>query len=201
MKKYLVTGFVILLPLALTFWVTLFVVGLLTDPFIGIARKALELFGLQSIHILEPASKLLALILFFGVVIGIGAVARYFLFKYLMQISDAILHRIPLINTVYKTSQEFIQTLMTSSGQAFKRVVLVPFPHQGALALGFVTHEDNEVDGKISVLVPTSPFPTSGFILMYKKEEILPTDMTIEEAMRYVLSCGVLMTPMQKEPS
>jgi uncharacterized membrane protein len=199
MKKYLITGLVVLLPLALTFWVTLFVIGLLTDPFIGVARNVLGWVGLGSSTILEAASTLLAIILFFGIVIGIGAVGRHFFFKYLMQFSDAILHRIPLINTVYKTSQEFIQTLMTSSSQSFKRVVLVPFPHKEAKALGFVTREDIGMEGKVSVLVPTSPLPTSGFLLMYKKEEIVETTMTVEEAMRYILSCGVLMTPAQKD--
>ncbi len=198
MKKHFVTGLVVLLPLALTFWIVTFVIGLLTDPFVGIAEVLLTNLAVQRPEVIEYGSKLLALVFLLLLIIGIGAIGRYFFFKYLMKLSDAILHRIPLISTVYKTSQEFIHTVMTGSNQSFKQVVLVPFPHANAWCIGLVTRDDFEIDGRLAVFVPTTPNPTSGFLVMYKKEEMRHVDMKVEEALRYVLSCGVLLSPAQK---
>src|SRR5438105_9710784 len=120
MRKYFATGLVILLPLALTFWIVSFVIGILTDPFLGLSEALLGAFGVHSREVLAYGGKLLALVFLLCLITGIGAIGRYFLFKYLIFLSDAILHRIPFINTVYKTSQEFIQTIFTTSKQSFK---------------------------------------------------------------------------------
>lgn len=201
MRKYFATGLVILLPLALTFWIVSFVIGILTDPFLGLSEALLGAFGVHSREVLAYGGKLLALIFLLCLIIGIGAIGRYFLFKYLIILSDAILHRIPFINTVYKTSQEFINTIFTTSKQSFKQVVLAPFPHPEALSLGLVTREDVEVEGRVSVFVPTTPNPTSGFLLMYKKEQLIYLDMKTDEALRYILSCGILASPDEKNSS
>lgn len=198
MKKYFVAGLVALLPLALTLWIVSFIIHLLTDPFRGLAETVLKALGMSP-ALLEFASMLLALVVLIIFIMVIGAIGRYFLFKYLIKISDAILHRIPIISTVYKTSQEFIQTVMTSSSQSFQQVVLVPFPHASCLSVGLVTRDDFEIAEKIPVFIPTTPNPTSGFLVMFRKEEMIPIEMKTEEALRYVLSCGVLLSPMQKE--
>ncbi len=198
MKKYFVTGLVVLLPLALTYWIISFILGVLTDPFTGISSTALKLFGIHAKEILDPASKVLALLLLFGLIISIGAIGRYFFFKYLLEISDAILHRIPIVNSVYKTSQELIQSVFKSDSTSFKQVVFVPFPHPGAFAVGFVTQEE-ALNGRVAVFVPTTPNPTTGFLLMFEKSEIIPLEMKVEEAFRYIISCGVLMPQIQKQ--
>lgn len=197
MKKYFVTGLVVLLPLALTYWVVSFILGVLTEPFTGIAGAALKLFGVQSKEALDIGEKFLALALLFGVIITIGAIGRYFLFKYLLQLSDAILHRIPVVSSVYKTSQELIQSVFKQDSTSFKQVVFVPFPHPGSLTVGLVTQEE-ALDGRMAVFIPTTPNPTSGFLLMYRKEDVIALDMKVEEALRYIISCGVLMPQVQK---
>lgn len=197
MKKYFVTGLVVLLPLALTYWIVSFILGVLTEPFTGISVAALHLLGLHAPEIVEPISKLLALCLLFGLIISIGAIGRYFLFKYLLQLSDAILHRIPIVNLVYKTSQELIQSVFKQDSTSFKQVVFVPFPHPGCMVVGFVTQEEG-LEGRMAVFVPTTPNPTTGFLLMYRKEEVHVLDMKVEDALRYVISCGVLMPQIQK---
>src|ERR1700685_808203 len=111
MKKYFVTGLVVLLPLALTFWIVSFILGLLTEPFLGVAEAVLKAFDITSREALDLGSTFLALVFLFLLIITIGAIGRYFFFKYLIQLSDAILHRIPLISPVYKTSKELIQTV------------------------------------------------------------------------------------------
>ncbi len=197
MKKYFVTGLVVLLPLALTYWVVSFILGVLTEPFTGIAGATLKLFGVQSKEALELGEKLLSLVLLFALIIGIGAIGRYFFFKYLLQLSDAILHRIPVVSAVYKTSQELIQSVFKQDSTSFRRVVFVPFPHAGSYTVGLVTQEET-FDGRMAVFIPTTPNPTSGFLLMFNKDEVTAVDMKVEEALRYVISCGVLMPEVQK---
>jgi len=115
-----------------------------------------------------------------------------------MKIGDTILHNIPVISTVYKTSQELIQTILTTSNKSFKQVVLVPFPTPDSWSIGLVTRDDIEIEKRVAVFVPTTPNPTSGFLVMFTRDQIIPLDMKVEEALRYVISCGVLMTPIRK---
>ncbi len=197
-KKYFATGLVVLLPLALTFWIISFILGVLSDPFTGIAVGILKLLGVQTREALDFGGKILALVMLFGLIISIGAIGRYFFFKYLLEFSDAILHRIPIVSSVYKTTQEFIQSVFKKDSTSFKQVVLVPFPHPGALVVGFVTQEES-LEGRIAVFVPTTPNPTTGFLLMYRKEDVTVLDMKVEEALRFIISCGVLLPQIQKD--
>jgi len=206
MKKYFGTGLVVLLPLALTFWIVSFIIGILTTPFLGIAQALLKAVGLHDVsflflspeQVISYSSTILVLIFLFLVIIGIGAIGRHIFFKYLMKISDKILHKIPIISTVYKTSQELIQTILTSSNKSFKQVVMVPFPTAESWCIGLVTRDDMDEENRIAVFVPTTPNPTSGFLVMFQRDQVVPLDMKVEEALRYVISCGVLLTPIRK---
>lgn len=199
MKKYFVTGLVVLLPLALTYWVMSFILGVLTDPFTGIAAATLKLLGVESPEALEFGKKVLSLVFLFAIIITIGAIGRYFLFKYLLQLSDAILHRIPVVSSVYKTSQDLIQSVFKQDSTSFKQVVFVPFPHPGSYTVGLVTQEEG-LEGRMAVFIPTTPNPTSGFLLMFHKDQVIPLNMKVEDALRYVISCGVLLPEVQKSP-
>lgn len=206
MKKYFATGVVVLLPLALTFWIISFIIGVLTTPFLGIAEAILSAIGLNNVsflflssqQVLEYASTILVLLFLFGIILAIGAVGRHFFFKYLMMFGDKIMHKIPVISTVYKTSQELIQTILTTSNKSFKQVVMVPFPTPQSYCIGLVTRDDEEMGDRIAVFVPTTPNPTSGFLVMYQRDQVVAIDMKVEEALRYVISCGVLLTPIRK---
>jgi uncharacterized membrane protein len=206
MKKQFLTGMIVLLPIALTFWIVSFIVEVLTKPFLGIAEQILSALGLKDVsflflsanQVLDYSSKILILTFLFAIIVVIGAIGRHFFFKYLLKIGDAILHRIPLISTVYKTSQELIQTVFASTNKSFKQVVLVPYPNENSWCIGLVTRDDFELENKAAVFVPTTPNPTSGFLIMYDKSKIVPLDMKVEEALRYIISCGVLLTPIRK---
>ncbi len=206
MKKYFASGVVVLLPLALTFWIVSFIIGVLTTPFLGIAATILAALGLHNVsflflspeQVLQFASTLLVLIFLIFFILGIGAIGRHFFFKYVMKLSDALLHKIPVISTVYKTSQELIQTILTTSNKSFKQVVLVPFPTAESWCIGLVTRDDEEMENRIAVFVPTTPNPTSGFLVLFNRDQVVPLDMKVEEALRYVISCGVLLTPIRK---
>lgn len=206
MKKHFITGLVILLPLAVTIGVVIFIVNFLTQPFVGMMTNFLAQFDVlnQPILFLSPSqvirygSQLLILLLLFGATLFLGLIARWFFFKSLINISDAILHRIPLVNKVYKTTQEIIRTIFDQDKNSFQQVVMVPFPKAGSYAVGLVSRESPKIcadaaGGELySVLIPTTPNPTTGFLLMYKREEMIFLNMKPEDAIKYIVSCGVI---------
>lgn len=206
MKKYFITGLVILLPLAVTIAIVLFIVNFLTKPFIGIVSSFLKDFHILNKGILFMSneqvvlygSKLLILICLFLFTLLLGMIARWFFFKSLISLSDKVLHRIPLINTVYKTTQEIIKTIFVTDKTSFQQVVMVPFPKEGSFVMGLVSRDSPEVCSEkagselVSVLVPTTPNPTTGFLLMYKKSDLIHLDLKPEHAIKYIVSCGVI---------
>lgn len=199
MKKYLLTGFVILLPLALTIAFIAFLVNLLTGPFVGIVSTLLSPLHIvfkEHSTILLRTSQLVVLIFLFLFTIGLGYCAR--LFKP-MTILDYILLRIPFINTVYKTTSDLIKNVFASEKNAFKQVVMVPFPKPGMFVLGFVAREappncSEAVNQElVSVFIPTTPNPTTGFVLMYKKSDLIFVDMSANDAVKYIVSLGLII--------
>ena len=212
MKKYFITGLAILLPLAVTIAVVVFVVNFLTRPFIGLVTKLLLHTRISEIGFLflTPAqvicygSRLIILIGLLLVTVGLGFLARWFIFNSLIRLSDKILRKIPLVNKVYKTTQEIIKTLFASDKDSFKQVVMAPFPSRGIHSLGLVSRESPQTceeaagSGLISVFIPTTPNPTTGFLLMFKKEDLIFLDMKTEDAVKYIVSCGVIV-PQREE--
>jgi len=206
MKKYFITGLVILLPLAVTIAIVVFIVNFLTKPFIGVVSSFLKSHNIMYKRFLFMSdeqlilygSKLLILTCLVVFTLLLGMIARWFFFKALISMSDKILHRIPLINKVYKTTQEIIKTIFVTDKGSFKQVVMVPFPKGGSYVMGLVSRESPKVcsdkaGGELfSVLVPTTPNPTTGFLLMYKKEDIIFLDLKPEQAIKYIVSCGVI---------
>lgn len=208
MKKYFLTGLVLLLPLVLTIAIVVFVVNLFTKPFVGVVSGLFSSLGLfqQGIWFLsaERLSRLVAeisiLALLFLLIVGIGAIARWFFIHWIIRLGDYILHRIPFVNSIYKTSQEVIKTIFTTETKSFKQVVLVPFPSLESKSIGLVTREEIEVNGvmRVAVFVPTTPNPTSGFLMFYEPKDLVYLDMPVEEAFKYVISCGVIIAPFRK---
>jgi uncharacterized membrane protein len=212
MKKHLITGLVILLPVALTILIVAFFFNLLTDPFVGAIKGLLNYLGILKSGFLfltadEAQSllgKLLVLVFLVGFTVLLGALTRWFFIRYVLKFWDYILHRIPIVSPIYKISQDVINTLLASDTNSFKQVVMVPFPHAKTYSIGFVTRDDMPAlptsDGKsmVAVFVPTAPNPTSGFLMSYDEKEILYLDMKIEEAFKCIVSCGVLLTPFKQ---
>jgi len=213
MKKYFITGLVILLPLAVTIALVIFIVNFLTQPFIGFVTEFLEgtnivkrgFLFLTPEQLIRTTSQLLILISLFLFTILLGMFARWVFFKTIIHYSDEILHRIPLVNKVYKTSQEIIKTLFVTDKSSFKQVVMVPYPKQGTYVLGLISRQSPEICSEgvgsklYSVLIPTTPNPTTGFLIMYKEEEIIFLDMKPEDAIKYIVSCGVITPEHQPQ--
>lgn len=205
MKKHFVTGLVILLPVAVTVAILVFIINFLTKPFMGLVVSTLgkmELLQASSIFrsetVIRYMSQFLILISLFLFTLILGMVTRWFFTSALIRLGDMILHRIPIVNTVYKTSQEIIRTLFASNKNSFKQVVMVPFPTDTTYMLGLVSSESPKIcsdltdEGLVSVLVPTTPNPTTGFLMMCRRCDLIFIDMKIEDAIKYIVSCGVI---------
>lgn len=200
MKKYFITGLVILLPLAVTIAIVTFIINFITSPFIGTIEHFLESYNWfvkykVFIHFILQVTLLISLFL---MTVLLGFLAKIVAFKSLLSIYEYFLHRIPIIKTVYKATQQVIKTIFGTSSRSFKQVVMVPFPIAGAYSIGFVSSpasplcEQTLGTSLISVFMPTTPNPTSGFLMMYRTEEVIFLDMKIEDALKYIISCGVI---------
>lgn len=212
MKKYFITGLAILLPLTVTIAIIVFIVNFLTKPFMGIVTKFLShtKFGEISFYFLSPeqviryGSQIIILIGLFLITLLIGYITRWFFIKSLINLSDKILHKIPIVNKVYKTTQEIIKTLFITDKDSFKQVVLAPFPSEETYSIGLVSRKSPKAcsDAKeadlISVFIPTTPNPTSGFLLMFRREDLIFLDIKTEDAIKYIVSCGVIVPPEDK---
>jgi uncharacterized membrane protein len=144
-------------------------------------------------------SQIIILILLFFVTVSLGIIARWFFFHYLVRLWEQILAKIPFISGIYKTCQDIIYTLFVSSSNSFKKVVLVPFPSPNSHAIGLVTNDIPEINKKgpyVAVFVPTTPNPTSGFLMIFDEKDLVYLDMKVEEALKYVISCGVIPTSL-----
>lgn len=188
MKKCFLTGLVTLLPVAFTFWFVHLVLGLLTKPFTDI----LVIFWGESVPFATELSQIFVLVFLVLAALAIGFVTRRFFFDQILRWGDQLIHKIPFINKIYKTSKELIDSLFGETKTPFKQVVLIPFPYQGAYCVGLVTATAPNREDKLSVFIPTVPNPATGYIILSPKSELIFLDIPTEEAIKYVLSCGVI---------
>lgn len=203
MKKTFITGLVILLPIAVTILLVRFFFNLLTKPFVGAIGPTLAYFHLGEVHptLTYLVSQVLILVVLFLATLLIGTLTRWFFVHSLITYGERLLQRVPLISPIYNTCREVIKTIFSSQETSFKQVVLVPFPSRETLTIGFVTRDEvkglvsGEGVGRVAVFVPTTPNPTSGFLVLFKAEELVYLDMTVENAFKFIISCGVIMAP------
>lgn len=200
MKKHFLTGLVILLPLAVTIAIVAFVINFLTDPFVHLIEHFLKSAPWYQSYssVVHFALQILLVIFIFFFTVALGFLGRLIVFKSFISFYDYIIHRIPFIKTVYKATQQVIKGIFGPQNRSFKQVVMVPFPVKGAYAIGLVSSPAPSICEKtlntslVTVFVPTTPNPTSGYLMMYKPEEVIFLDMKVEDAVKYVISCGVV---------
>ena len=209
MKKYFFAGCVICLPLILTFFIISFLMNVLTQPFSGLVQFVMEHTNLIGIEgdwtylfvtqeqALRWITQILILISLFIFISLLGLIGRIFIFKYIISISEKILHRIPLINKIYKSSKELFKNILSNNSSSLTQVALVPFPKEDSFVIGFVSNEEpcsglKNPENYISIFIPTTPNPTSGFLLMYERKDVTYIDMSREDALKYIISCGVI---------
>ncbi|MDE3055142.1 MAG: DUF502 domain-containing protein [Verrucomicrobiota bacterium] len=205
MKKSLITGLLLLLPVILTLVVIQFLFDLFTEPALPLVRELLH-WGATRLQFKPPAgtdlflSRIFALILLVITIFLLGLIARWFFFRNLFTLVRRVISRIPFVKTIYQVSRDIISAIFSTDGKkAFKRPLFFPFPSKSTYALGFEAGEvTEEIQSKteatlMTVFAPTVPHPISGFLLFVPKEDTKSVAMTNEEAFKYLISCGLIL--------
>ena len=192
MKRYFITGLLIWAPLGITLWVLSFILGMM-DQSIMLLPAEWQPRNLLGVHIPGLGALFTLLVVFLT-----GLLTANFIGQRLVRWWEALLHRIPVVRPIYQSVKQISDTVFSPSGQAFRQAVLVQYPRQGSWTIGFLTgtpggeiaeHLGNDM---VSLYVPTTPNPTSGFFLMVPKTDVTELDMSVEDALKYLISMGVV---------
>ena len=192
LKKYFITGLLIWVPLGITLWVLHLLVSAM-DQTLLLLPAEFQTESWLGFHV--PG---MGVIMTFIVVLGTGLVAANFLGQHLLRFWEGVLGRIPVVKSIYNSVKQVSDTLFSSSSHAFRKALLVQYPREGSWTIAFLTGQPggdvvNHLHGEYwSVYVPTTPNPTSGFFLMMPKADVIELDMSVDEALKYVISMGVV---------
>lgn len=209
-RRYLITGLLIWVPIGITLWVLDLVVTTM-DMSLSLLPAALQPVALFGRHLPGLGAVLTVLILFVT-----GVLATNFLGQKLVTVWEGLLARIPIVRTIYSSVKQVSDTLLSPQGNAFRKALLVEYPRRGCWTIGFQTgtpadevrkrvggglpsasesgestHDASGAD-MVSIYVPTTPNPTSGFFLMVRREETIELEMSVDEALKYIVSMGVV---------
>jgi uncharacterized membrane protein len=192
-RKYFISGILILLPVMITISLILWIFEVVDNLFVTriiYATTGIDIPGL-------------GLVVTLLVILAVGALGTNIIGRRIIAFGENILDRIPLVNTIYKTLKQIVDSFGSRNKNAFQRPVLLEYPRKGIWAIAFVTGEtEGEVQQKtsdqvINVFLPTTPNPTSGFLLMIPKQDTIPLEMSVEDAVKMIISAGVV-TPLCK---
>lgn len=199
MKKYLITGLLVLVPLVITIWVLKSLIGIMDQSLLLLPEKwhPHTLFGMDI-----PG---FGVIVTFAIVFLTGIIATNFFGMQIILLWEKILQRLPVVKSIYSSVKQVSDTLFSDSGNAFRKAVLVQFPREGAWTIAFLTGTPggdvlHHLEGDyVSVFVPTTPNPTGGYFLMMPKADVIELEMSVDEALKYIISMGVV-APANKLP-
>ncbi len=192
MKRYFITGLLVLVPLVITVWVL--------KALIGTMDQSLLLLPVSW----RPETQLgfyipgIGTILTLLIVLITGMIATNFFGKRIILFWEGLLARVPVVKSIYYSVKQVSDTLFSDSGQAFHQALLIQYPRQGSWTIAFMTgHPGGDVTTHlkgdyVSVYVPTTPNPTSGFFLMMPKSDVIELDMSVDDALKYIISMGVV---------
>jgi uncharacterized membrane protein len=193
LRKWLFAGLLVIVPLAITVWVLNWVIAML-DQTLLILPGAWQPDRVIGVHI-PGFGVLLALL----ILLVVGAVTSNFVGKKLVRWGDALLGRIPVVRSIYSSVKQVSDTLFSESGNAFRTAVLIQWPREGVWSIGFVTGSPGgDVatylrEDFLSIYVPTTPNPTGGYFVMLRRSDCIELDMSVDEALKYIVSMGVVV--------
>ena len=192
MKKYFITGLLVLVPLVITFWVLSTLIHTMDQSLLLLpeAWRPKNLIGFN----VPGLGALLTLVIIFVT----GLVATNIFGRQLIILWESLLSRVPFVKTIYSSVKQVSDTLFSDSGNAFRKALLIEYPRKGTWTIAFLTGKpggdvSNHLQGEyISVYVPTTPNPTSGFFLMLPKADAIELDMSVDQALKYIISMGTV---------
>ena len=194
-KRYFITGLLIWVPLGITAWVVSLIAGA-ADQSLRLLPAAIHPHNLIGFDI-PGAGIVVTLVIIFVT----GLLAANFIGQRLVSWWEKLLARIPVVNSIYNSVKQVSDTLFSSSGNAFRQALLVQYPRTGSWTIAFLTGTpggdvvNHLTEDHVSVYVPTTPNPTSGFFLMLPRSEVIELDMDVDEALKYIISMGVVAPP------
>lgn len=194
-KRYFVTGLLIWVPLAITAWVLSLIAGI-ADQSLRLLPESMHPHNLLGFDV--PGTGVVLTLL---IILITGLLAANFIGQRLVSWWEKLLARIPVVNSIYNSVKQVSDTLFSSSGNAFRKALLVQYPRAGSWTIAFLTGTpggdvvNHLKEDHVSVYVPTTPNPTSGFFLMLPKSEVIELDMNVDEALKYIISMGVVAPP------
>ncbi len=200
LRKWLLSGLLVLVPLIITLWVLDWVVSTL-DQTLGILPASWHPDEVLGMHI--PG---LGVVFALAVVLSIGAMASNIIGNKLVHWWHALLHRIPVVRSIYSGVKQVSDTLFSERGNAFRKALLVQWPHEGMWTIAFLTGSPGGdvkrhlPEDCLNVYVPTTPNPTGGYFVMVPRSACVELDMTVDEALTHVISMGVIVPGSQKQP-
>ncbi|WP_284620333.1 DUF502 domain-containing protein [Aquabacterium humicola] len=210
MKKYLIAGLLVWMPLAITLWVLLWLYGAMDGMFLwllsGVQRAVPSGVAYDALQSLRGIP-FLGVFVMVGLLLGTGIFATNMFGQWWLRQWDSALGRIPIVKSIYNSVKQVSDTLFSSDGNAFREAVLVQYPHQGSWTIAFVTGRPggevaSHLAGEhVSLYVPTTPNPTSGFFLMMPRANVRPLQMSVDEALKYIISMGVVAPPPPAPPA
>lgn len=192
LRRYLVAGLLVWIPIGVTLLIIKFLVDLMDQTLLLLPDR------LQPEAVFGFRIPGLGLVLTAAVVLATGVVVTNLFGRRLVRLGERLLARIPLVRSIYSSVKQVTETLFSSTGQSFRKVVMVPYPHPGSWTLGFVTgvggDETRTKSGRevMNVFVPTTPNPTSGFFLMVPREDLIELDMSVDDGLKMLISGGVV---------
>ncbi|WP_377160958.1 DUF502 domain-containing protein [Roseateles sp. UC29_93] len=207
MRKYIITGLLVWLPLAITVWVLLWVLGMIDGVFMWLLSAVGAVLPLAAQESLKQLHDIpgLGVVVMVALLMLTGMFVANIFGQWWLRQWDRLLYKIPIVKSIYSSVKQVSDTLFSSSGNAFREAVLVPYPHQGSWTIAFVTGTPRgevaqqlgtlsgaEADEHVALYVPTTPNPTSGFFLMMPRAQLRPLAMSVDEALKYIISMGVV---------
>ena len=195
MKKYFITGLLIWVPLVITGWVLSLILRSM-DQSLLLLPQALQPERLLGVYIPGIGALLTLLVIFLT-----GLVTANFVGQKLVRFWESVLARIPVVKSIYYSVKQVSDTLFSGNGEAFRKVLLVRYPHPDAWSVAFQTGmparpvAEMLADEHVGVFIPTTPSPVNGFFFFVKRRDVIELDITVDDALKYIVSMGVVVPP------
>jgi uncharacterized membrane protein len=193
LRRYFISGLLVWIPIWVTLLVIHFILSLLNNAYIALPKR-FQLDTYLGFHVPGIGVVVTLLIIFIT-----GMIVANFLGKRLVALWDGIVGKIPLVRSVHAGVRQVLQSIFTPGGKSFRKVLLLQYPRKGLWTIAFQTGTGGEevnhcmgAEEVVTVFVPTTPNPTSGFLMMARKEDVVELDMSVDEAFKFVISLGVV---------